>query len=283
MSPRALLAFALLTAPVLAQTLPPEQQEQPGVPRGELRKMEPFRSQIFPDTTRDWWVYLPAASDPAKPAAVMVFQDGHDYVNPKGAWRVPTVFDNLIHSGAMPPTVGIFINPGHKVGAPAPQSPWRSNNRSVEYDTLSDAYARFLIEEILPAVSRLRPLTTDPAQRAICGASSGGICAFTTAWERPDQFRRVLSTIGSFTNIRGGHAYPYLIRTTEPRPLRVWLQDGRNDLDNPHGNWPLGNQQMAAALRYMDYDFDFVFTQGEHNSKDAGPLLPAALKWLWRK
>lgn len=283
MSPRALLALALLTAPVLAQTLPPEQQEQPGVPRGELRKMEPFRSQIFPDTTRDWWVYLPAASDPAQPAAVMVFQDGHDYVNPKGAWRVPTVFDNLIHSGAMPPTVGIFINPGHKEDAPAPQSPWRSNNRSVEYDTLSDAYARFLIEEILPAVSQLRPLTTDPAQRAICGASSGGICAFTTAWERPDQFRRVLSTIGSFTNIRGGHAYPYLIRTTEPRPLRVWLQDGRNDLDNPHGNWPLGNQQMAAALRYMDYDYDFVFTQGEHNSKDAGPLLPAALKWLWRK
>lgn len=283
MSLRALLALALLTAPVLAQTLPPEQQEQPGVPRGELRKMEPFRSQIFPDTTRDWWVYLPAASDPAKPAAIMVFQDGHDYVNPKGAWRVPTVFDNLIHSGAMPPTVGIFINPGHKVGAPAPQSPWRSNNRSFEYDTLSDAYARFLIEEILPAVSQLRPLTSDPAQRAICGASSGGICAFTTAWERPDQFRKVLSTIGSFTNIRGGHAYPYLIRTTEPRPLRVWLQDGRNDLDNPHGNWPLGNQQMAAALRYMDYDYDFVFTQGEHNSKDAGPLLPAALKWLWRK
>ena len=283
MSLRALLALALLTAPVLAQTLPPEQQEQPGVPRGELRKMEPFRSQIFPDTTRDWWVYLPAASDPAKPAAVMVFQDGHDYVNPKGAWRVPTVFDNLIHSGAMPPTVGIFINPGHKVDAPAPQSPWRSNNRSFEYDTLSDAYVRFLIEEILPAVSQLRPLTTDPAQRAICGASSGGICAFTTAWERPDQFRKVLSTIGSFTNIRGGHAYPYLIRTTEPRPLRVWLQDGRNDLDNPHGNWPLGNQQMAAALRYMKYDFDFAFTQGEHNSKDAGPLLPAALKWLWRK
>lgn len=283
MSLRALLALALLTAPVLAQTLPPEQQEQPGVPRGELRKMEPFRSQIFPDTTRDWWVYLPAASDPAQSAAVMVFQDGHDYVNPKGAWRVPTVFDNLIQSGAMPPTVGIFINPGHKVDAPAPQSPWRSNNRSFEYDTLSDAYARFLIEEILPAVSQLRPLTSDPAQRAICGASSGGICAFTTAWERPDQFRKVLSTIGSFTNIRGGHAYPYLIRTTEPRPLRVWLQDGRNDLDNPHGNWPLGNQQMAAALRYMDYDYDFAFTQGEHNSKDAGPLLPAALKWLWRK
>ena len=266
----------------LTQTLPPEQLPQPGVPKGELRKMEPFRSQIFPDTTRDWWVYLPVQADPSKPAAVMVFQDGHDYVNLNGAWRVPTVFDNLIHSRAMPPTVGIFINPGHKVNAPAPQSPWRSNNRSFEYDTLSSDYARFLIEEILPAVAKIQPLTSDPTQRALCGASSGGICAFTTAWERPDQFRRVLSTIGSFTNIRGGHAYPYLIRSTEPKPLRIWLQDGRNDLDNPHGNWPLGNQQMASALRYMNYDFEFVFTEGEHNSKDAGPLLPAALKWLWR-
>jgi enterochelin esterase family protein len=283
MTHRLLLTFSFFTATLRAQELPPEQLPQPGVPAGELRRMEPFRSQHFPETTRDWWIYLPAKTNTPKPAAVMVFQDGHDYVNLKGAWRVPTVFDNLIHSGTMPATVGIFINPGHKVDAPPPQSPWKSNNRSFEYDTLNDQFARFLIEEILPVVAQIHPLTEDPNQRAICGASSGGICAFTTAWERPDQFRKVLSTIGSFTNIRGGHAYPYLIRSTETKPLRIWLQDGRNDLDNPHGNWPLGNQQMASALRYMNYDFEFVFTEGEHNSKDAGPLLPTALKWLWRE
>jgi enterochelin esterase-like enzyme len=259
------------------------QQSRAQVPQGTVRQMPPHLSQIFPDTTRDWWLYLPANADPNTPLAVMVFQDGHDYVKPNGAWRVPAVFDQLIHEGAMPPTVGIFINPGHSTSAPAPQSPWRVTNRSFEYDTLSDQYARFLLEEIFPAVASIQALSSDPDQRAICGASSGGICSFTVAWQRPDQFRKVLSTIGSFTNIRGGNAYPYLIRTTERKPLRLWLQDGKADLDNAHGNWPLGNQQMAAALQYLNYDYQFVFTEGEHNSKDAGPLLPDALKWLWRK
>ena len=244
--------------------------------------MEPFHSKVFPDTVRDWWLYLPSGADPAKPLALMVFQDGHDYIKPEGAWRVPAVFDRLIHEGAMPATVGVFINPGHHLKAPPPQNPWRVSNRSLEYDTLNADYARFLIEEILPAVSQIQAISDNPAHRAIAGASSGGICAFTVAWQRPDQFGKVLSTIGSFTNIRGGHAYPSLIRTTERKPLRVWMQDGRKDLDNPHGNWPLGNQQMAAALRYMNYDFQFVFTDGAHDSKDAGPLLPEALRWLWR-
>jgi enterochelin esterase-like enzyme len=270
-----------LTLAVLTWASTPLAHSQ--VPTGSVRQMEPHLSQIFPSTTRDWWLYLPANADPKKPMAVMVFQDGHDYVKPSGAWRVPAVFDQLIHQGDMPPTVGIFINPGHNTSAPAPQSPWRVTNRSFEYDTLSDQYARFLLEEIFPKVSSIQALSSDPDQRAICGASSGGICSFTVAWQRPDQFRKVLSTIGSFTNIRGGHAYPYLIRTSERKPIRLWLQDGRADLDNAHGNWPLGNQQMATALRYMNYDFKFVFTDGEHNSKDAGPLLPDALKWLWRK
>jgi enterochelin esterase-like enzyme len=272
-----LLATVLLT---LGATILPGRAE---IPTGSVRQMEPHLSQIFADTTRDWWLYLPAKADPSQPLAVMVFQDGHDYVKPNGAWRVPAVFDQLIHEGTMPPTVGIFLNPGHNVAAPAPQSPWRVTNRSFEYDTLSDQYARFLLEEIFPKVASIQALTTDPDQRAICGASSGGICAFTVAWQRPDQFRKVLSTIGSFTNIRGGNAYPYLIRTTERKPLRLWLQDGKADLDNAHGNWPLGNQQMAAALSYLNYDFQFVFTDGEHNSKDAAPLLPEALTWLWRK
>jgi enterochelin esterase-like enzyme len=263
--------------------LTPYHEVQPGVPTGALTKFTNFTSKIFTNTVRDWWIYVPAQYKAGPPANVMVFQDGHDYVNLRGNWRVPTVFDNLIHKGELPVTIGIFINPGHDASRPAPTNAWRASNRSVEYDSLGDRYARFLVEEILPEVKKKYTLTDDPEGRAICGASSGGICSFTVAWERPDQFRKVLSTIGSFVDLRGGHAYPYLIRKTEKKPIRVYLQDGKNDLDNPFGNWPLANQMMNASLKYMKYDVRFDFTEGEHNSNDAGPLLPDALKWLWRR
>jgi len=281
---KCVLSLLLATAAAMAAPsvkLSPEQFPQPGVPRGELIPMPQWRSRVFAGTMRDWWIYVPAQYRADRPAAVMVFQDGHDYVRTNGNWRVPVVFDNLIHRGEMPVTIGIFINPGHN-GRFKPKSPWRVSNRSFEYDTLSDQYASFLLEEILPEVARRYSLTSDPEMRAIGGASSGGICSFTVAWERPDAFRKVLSTIGSFTNIRGGNNYPALIRKTERKPIRVWLQDGRNDLDNAHGNWPIGNQRMAAALKYMGYDYRFVFGEGEHNSREAGPLLPEALRWLWR-
>ena len=138
------------------------------------------------------------------------------------------------------------------------------------------------MEEILPEVGKKYNLTKDPAGRAICGMSSGGICAFTVAWERPDAFRKVLSQIGSFTNIRGGHVYPALIRKTEKKPIRVFLQDGSNDLDNLHGNWPLANQEMAAALKFMGYDYQFVLGDGAHSGKHGGAILPDSLRWLWR-
>ncbi len=261
----------------------PDQQEQPGVPKGTLTKMPPWQSQIFAGTTRDWWVYVPAQFKPDGSAALMVFQDGHDYIGPKGNWRVPIVFDNLIARSELPPIVAVFINPGHDATKPAPQSPWKVSNRSAEYDSLGDRYARFLIEEILPEVRKQWPFSDDPAKRAICGASSGGICSFTVAWERPDQFRKVLSTIGSFTNIRGGNAYPYLIRKTEHQPLRVFLQDGAGDVDNQFGNWPLANQMMAKSLDYMGYDVRFEFGDGAHNSKHGGSIFPDAVRWLWRK
>jgi enterochelin esterase family protein len=258
-----------------------DSQVQAGVPQGKVEGPFEWKSQVFPGTIREYFVYVPAQYDKAKPACVMVFQDGHAYVNKEGEYRAPVVFDNLIHKKEMPVTVGIFVNPGHR-GESQPENRWRANNRSVEYDTLSDQYARMIIEEILPEVGKSYNLSTDPDRRAICGASSGGICAFTVAWERPDQFRKVVSHIGSFTNIRGGHVYHALIRKTPNKPLRIFLQDGSADLDNEHGNWPLANQEMAAALKFKKYDYQFVYGDGAHSGKHGGSIFPDTLRWVWR-
>jgi sugar lactone lactonase YvrE/enterochelin esterase-like enzyme len=267
-------------------TLGPESTARlPGVPAGRVDPFTFNESQVFPGTRRDGWVYIPAQYEASKPAALMVFQDGHAYVSTNGDMRVPIVFDNLIARGEMPVTVGIFLNPGHRGPNAPPAQGWGNrDNRSFEYDSLGDAYARFLLDEVIPFVAKTYSLqlSADPNQRAICGMSSGGICAWTVAWERPDQFRRVLSQIGSFTNIRGGHVYPALIRKTERKPIRVFLQDGSNDLNNLHGNWPLANQEMASALAFAGYDFRFEFGDGAHNGKHGGAILPDSLRWLWR-
>jgi enterochelin esterase-like enzyme len=261
-------------------SVPPESLEQPGVPKGTVTQMPKWKSQVFPNTERDWWIYVPAQYKPENPACVMVFQDGG---GPKG--YAPTVFDNLIAKGEMPVTVGVFINPGNVVQEGRPPR----SNRSFEYDTLSDQYTRFLLEEILPEVEKKVNLRHDAASRAIAGASSGGICAFTVAWQRPDQFSRVLSWVGSFTNIasgptlrEGGHNYPALIRKSPRKPIRVFLQDGENDLDNVHGNWPLANQQMAKSLAFAGYDYKFVFGHGFHSDRHGRAIFPDSLRWLWR-
>lgn len=259
----------------------PDSERQDGVPQGKVTK-HTWKSKIFEGTTRDYYLYVPAQYDGKTPAAVMVFQDGHTYVGEKGDFRVPVVFDNLIHKQEMPVTIAILINPGHK-GDKVPESPWRADNRSFEYDTLSNQYARFLIEEILPEVGKEYKLTDDPDQRAICGISSGGICAWTVAWERPDFFRKVLSHVGSFTNIRGGHNCEALIRKTPNKPIRIVLQDGKNDLDNEHGNWWLANLQMEASLKFKKYDYQFAGGEGGHNGIHGGTILPDSLRWLWRK
>ena len=277
-----LVAFALCAPAADEFKITPYHEVQPGVPQGKLIKMPEWHSKVFTNTVRDWWIYVPAQYKAEKPACVMVFQDGHDYVNLKGNWRVPTVFDNLIAKGELPVTIGIFINPGHEVGRAAPKSAWQGSNRSFEYDSLGDRYARFLLEEILPEVEKQYRLTTDPAGRAIAGASSGGICAWTVCWERPDQFRKALTTIGSYTNIRGGHVYPALVRKTERKPIRVSVQSGVDDVKNEFGDWPLCNQQMASALKFAGYDVRFDFGEGAHNSKHGGSIFPDVLKWLWR-
>lgn len=266
-----------------AYELGPESMRQEGVPEGKVTQ-HVWKSKVFPGTIRRYSVYVPQQYDKEQPTAVMVFQDGHAYVDPNGQFRVPIVFDNLIHAGDLPPIIGIFIDPGHLKEELPEKAGWRPtpDNRSFEYDTLSDQYARFLVEEILPEVGKSYNLTNDPNQRAIGGISSGGICAWTAAWERPDVFRKVLSHVGSFTNIRGGHDCQARIRKTPPKPIRVFLQDGSGDLDNVHGNWPLANQQMAASLNFAKYDYKFVYGEGGHNGKHGGAILPDSLRWLWR-
>jgi enterochelin esterase-like enzyme len=254
----------------------PDARERAGVPKGILTQMPSWSSRIFPGTTRDWWVYVPAQYNAANPAAVMVFQDGagaRQYVVP--------VFDNLIAKGTIPITVGIFIEPG---GIKAPR-----DNRSFEYDTLSDKYARFLLEEILPEVEKTVRLRRDAAGRAIAGQSSGAIAAFTVAWERPSEFSKVLSGIGSFTNIQsgktlreGGHNYAAMIRKAPRKPIRVFMQDGANDLDNQHGSWWLANQTLARSLAFAGYDYKFEQGQGFHSNSHIRAILPDALRWLWR-
>jgi enterochelin esterase-like enzyme len=284
---KALLTSLLLLAPLTAEDyqFTADSLPKPDAPKGKVTRHD-WKSQIFEGTLRQYYVYVPAQYDGSKDTNVIVFQDGHAYVDEKGLVRATTVLDNLIAKGDIPLTVGIFINPGlftDKIEGRQDWSSKKGSNRAVEYDTLSPKYAEFLEKEILPEVGKTVKLTTDPARRAICGMSSGGICAFTVAWERPDLFKNVISHIGSFTNIRGGHVYPALIRKSEKRDIRVFLQDGDQDLDNEHGNWWLANLQMEKALKFRAYDYKFVGGTGGHNGKHGGVLLPDTLRWIWRK
>jgi enterochelin esterase-like enzyme len=251
----------------------PDSVRQPDVPRGTILDYEWTASRVFPGTGRRYWVYVPAQYSASEPASLMVFQDGRLYVDPAGEMRVPVVFDNLIHQGAMPVTIGVFVDPGEP------------ENRNVEYDAFSDAYAGFLITEILPAVRERYVITDDPDRWAIGGGSSGGSCAFTVAWTRPDRFRRVVSFLGSFAQIRGGNLYPELIHDTPKRPLRVFLQAATRDLnwDAAELNWFSANLRVAAALAERGYDLRLVLGDGGHDPNHGGAILPDALRWLWRR
>jgi len=273
------LACAFGAAAADDYTLGPDSQRRPDVPKGTVTQ-HTWTSKIFPGTVRDYWVYVPAQYKSDKPAAVMIFQDGAGYVKEDGAWRTPIVFDNLIAKHEMPVTIGIFINPGVLPASSTDQQ--ARYDRSFEYDGLGDRYARFLLEEILPEVGKQYNLSSDPNDRAISGASSGAICAFTAAWNRPDAFRRVLSFIGSYTNLRGGEIYSSLIRKTEPKPLRVFVQDGDKDLNLYAGNWYIANQDISSALEYAGYDTKNAWGNEGHNSKHGAAIFPDALRWLWR-
>ena len=249
---------------------------QEDIPTGTVAKRTWNTSRVYPGTTRDYWVYVPAQYADTKRACVMVFQDGAQYVDPKGLVRVPTVFDNLIHKREMPVTIGIFIEPGEKEVL--------HDQRDMEYVPLGDTYARFLLDEIFPEVGKDYNLVDNAAGRALCGMSDGGLCAFTVAWERPEAFSKVVSHVGSFTRLRGGSEYPFLIRKTRgsPKPIRVFLQDGENDINITEGDGTLGNINMESALKFARYDYRFEMGTGGHDLIHGGAILPETLRWIWR-
>ena len=285
--------------------LTPDHLPQASAPRGRLEGPFEFHSRIIAGTVRQYWIFVPAQYSGDEPAALAIFQDGQRATNPAGPIRAPQVLENLIHDGAMPVTIGLFVTPGHLADTYPDLGTDNPDNRAQEYDAIDDRYARMLIEELIPHIARDYRLTDDPEQRMIAGTSSGAIAAFTAAWLRPDYFRKVYSGIGSYVSIGfqpnanpirlGGHDYPALIRREPIRPLRIFFQDGSNDLDNEWGNWFLANQQMVAALDFANrnadrqqqkgprYEFTFVWTDGEHNDAHPGALLPEALRWLWRQ
>ncbi len=275
------LGFLIVFGLPLAATSVRAQDAQPAaVPKGEVAKYTFDQSKIFPGTWREYWVYVPKQYHPEKPACVYVNQDGIQY-------KAPEVFDELIHKKEMPITIGVFVMHG-RVKALSDQALDRFN-RSFEYDGLGDNYARFLLEELLPDVEkkttsdgRAIRLSQDGNDRAIGGASSGAICAFTAAWERPDAFRRVFSAIGTYVGLRGGHNYATLVRKYEPKPIRVFLQDGSNDLNIYGGDWWMANQEMERALSFAGYEVNHVWGDGPHNGEHATKIFPDALRWLWK-
>ncbi len=277
----ALVAFAQANQPQETYPVSPDSQEQPGVPKGEVLKFTFENSKIFPGTWREYWVYVPKQYSPDKPACVYVNQDGVQ-------WNAPVVFDNLIHKKEMPVTIGVFVMHG-KVRAADANAALDRFNRSFEYDGLGDNYARFIVDEILPDVEtkktsdgRAIRLSKSGNDRAIGGSSSGAIAAFTAAWERPDAFSRVFSTIGTYVGLRGGHEYSTLIRKYEPKPIRVFLQDGANDLNIYGGDWWMANQAMERSLIFSGYEVSHVWGEGAHNGRHGTALFPDAMRWLWK-
>jgi enterochelin esterase family protein len=276
--------------------LGPDSEAHPGVPQGKVTDWEKLPSQAYPGTLHDFCVYVPAQYNPTTAASLMVFQDGHAWLQPTGDIRAALVFDNLIYRREIPVTIVVFINPGRTPEQPvATAQEWgdRSSNRPQEYNALDDKYAHVIVDELMPVLSQRYNISKNPDDHAIGGASSGAIAAFGVAWNRPEQFHKVLSTIGSFTNIRGGDAYPDMIRGAERKPIRVYLLDGVNDnrgvrKDNPESaydprrDWHLQNTRMLSALTDKGYDVSFCWGIGPHSQNMAGAMLPEMLRWLWR-
>jgi len=283
----------------------PLSYQQPGVPSGKLSPKIAHTSRIYDGMKSEYWIYVPAQYDPHTPAALMVFQDGEGYLDRDSKNPALNVIDNLITQKKIPVMICVFINPGDIAGSPdthtykfvkAYSDKWKrtlkDSMRSTLYDTVSDRYARFLRDEVLPEVEAKYNIRKDAYSRAITGQSSGGICSFNAAWQMPDQFSRVLSWIGSFASIQwkedpaladGGQDYPEKVLRESHRNLRVWLQDGAEDMElEKYGSWPLSNLRLANALKLKGYDFHLSFGQGTHNRGQGAAEFPEEMTWLWR-
>ena len=258
----------------------PDSYVQPGVPQGKLSERLTHTSKLYDGMASNYWIYVPAQYDPKTPAALMVWQDGESFTNRDGGRRLLNATDNLVHQKKIPVMIHVLLSPG-TIG--------EQRMRSILYDTVSDRYVRFLRDELLPEVYARYNIRKDGYSRGIGGSSSGGICAFNAAWHHPEEFSRVISWIGSFTSIQwdkqtgaGGHDYPFMVRKQPKRNIRVWLQEGTEDLENQHGSWPLQNLQLANSLKMREYDFRLSLGNGTHNSAHGSAELPAELAWLWR-
>lgn len=258
----------------------PDSERHEGVPVGTVSEFGWNESEVFPGTERRYWVYVPDQYTGEDDASLLVVQDGGYYLDPDGELRFAVVLDNLIHNGEMPVTIGIFIDPGEY---PAEDDPAARRNRSNEYDTCSDAYATFLLNEILPGVLSTYRVSEDPERWAVAGGSSGGDCSFTVAWMRPDRFRKVLIFESSWPRVRGAD-YERLILETEPKPLKVFMQAATRDIGwwRSRDNWFSSNLRVAAALAERGYDLRFVLGDGAHDPNHCGVILPDALRWLFR-
>jgi enterochelin esterase-like enzyme len=300
---RAVFWLMLFSRAAVAQTPAPEDPNQfyalspdslvkEGVPQGEMKGPFELQSHAYPGTLHDYWVYVPAQYDGKHPVALMVFQDGQAFKNPDGDIRAPTVLDNLIVRREIPVMIAVFINPGRTSEQPmATPTEWgdRTSNRPTEYNTLDDKYARVVVDELLPVIYSEYNVSRDPQQHGIGGSSSGAIAAFTVAWERPNAFRKVLSNVGSFVNLRGGDAYADIVKRAKKKPLRVYLVDGRNDNrgrpDAPYDarkDWFLQNLRLKNALEAKGYDLNYTWGIQKHGQSMLRTVFPDMMRWLWR-
>ena len=273
--------------------LGPDSLPEDGVPKGDIKGPFTLPSQAYPGTAHTYWIYVPAQYNESTPASLMIFNDGQAFMNPEGDLRAQNVLDNLIYRREIPVMISVFINPGRRPDQPEPNlHEWgdHTTNRPTEYNTLDDRYARVIVDELLPVLYKEYNISKNPDDHGIGGASSGAIAAFTVAWQHPDQFHKVLSIVGSFVNLRGGDAYAEMVLKADKKPIRIFLQDGRNDQRgikkdgtyDQRRDWFYQNVTLMKALTAKGYEVNYAWGMNKHGSKMGGAIMPEMMRWLWR-
>jgi enterochelin esterase family protein len=264
-------------------TLGPDSLPREGVAKGEVRGPFKLPSKAYPGAEHSYWVYVPAQYDGSREASLMVFHDGATYLKADGFYRAQNVLDNLMYRGDIPMIIAAFIDPGVNVAD-------GKSIRQDEYDALGDRYSKVIVDELLPALYRDYKISREPDRHGIAGWSSGAIAAFTVAWERPDQFHKVLSGIGTYVDLKGGYVYPEKVLANEKKPIRIFMIDGRNDNRglndkgeyDPHRDWFFQNVRLMEALTKKGYEVNYSWGMGVHSHNMGGAMLPEMMRWLWR-